>query len=194
MKYLKRFNESLEDDWDLEEIGDIFQDVIDEGFKIEDVHIGNSLPIAPKLWCNSHHDFTGNKSFKSLTIKFDSTYKSNFKDPKYDLSFLDILDEAIKHFESFYGVKLESIYTVGLPTGKPNPFTDYSTSGIKRGSLFNWFNSCETIRDINKVRNEELKRMTTSTRLTQSAKDDAESEIDKLTLTRFDLTFDITKT
>lgn len=188
MKYLKRFDESLEEDWDLEEISDIFQDVIDEGFKIDDVHIGQSLPIAPKLWCNSHHDFTGNKSFKSLTIKFESTYKSNFQDPKYDLSFLDILDEAIKHFESLYGVKLESIYTVGLPT------TDYSASGIKRASIYNWFNSCETIKDINKVNNEIFKKMTNSPRLTQSAKDDAKSKIDKLTLTRFDLTFDLTKT
>lgn len=186
MKYLKRFNESLEEDWDLEEISDIFQDVIDEGFTLEDVHIGNSLSIAPKLWCNSHHDFSG-KTFPSLTIKFESTYKGNFKDPKYDLSFLDVLDESIRHFESLYGVKLESIYTVGINT------LDYSSAGSRRYSNFNWFNSCETIRDINKVRNEELKRMTTSTTLTQKAKDDAESKIDKLTLTRFDLTFDLTK-
>ena len=65
MKYLKRFNESSEDDWDLEEISDIFQDILDEGFRVEDVHIGSSLSIAPKLWCNSHHDFTG-KSFNSI--------------------------------------------------------------------------------------------------------------------------------
>jgi len=182
MKYLKRFNESSEDDWDLEEISDIFQDILDEGFRIEDVHIGSSLSIAPKLWCNSHHDFTG-KSFNSLSI----TFRSQYENPKYDLSILDVLDESIKHFESYYGVDLESIYTVGITT------IDYSTSGARKTTIYNWFNSCQTIKDINKVNNDELKKTTTSPTLTQSAKDSAQSKIDKLTLTRFDLTFDLTK-
>ena len=181
MKYLKRFNESLED-WDLEEISDIFQDVIDEGFRIDDVHIGQSLTISPKLWCNSHHDFVG-KSFPSLSI----TFRSQYENPKYDLSILDILDESIKHFESFYGVELESIYTVGIPT------IGYSSSGARQWVIYNWFNSCETIRDINKVHNDYLKDRSNSPTLSPNTKVDVESKIDKLTLTRFDLTFDLTK-
>jgi len=143
MKYLKRFNESSEDDWDLEEIKDIFQDFLDEGlFRLDDVVIGSSLTIAPKLWCNSHRDFTG-ESFSSLTIKLVSEIEG-----KYDFSLLDFLDECIKHFESIYGVELESIYTVGLPTG----------STFSQRSLFNWFNSCQTIKDISKANN--LKKLT----------------------------------
>lgn len=160
MKYLKRFNESLEeDDWDLDEIKDIFQDIIDEGFSLDDVHIGSSLPISPKLWCNSHHDFSGNP-FPSLSINF----KSEYKNPKYDLSILDVLDECIKHFEKYYGVELESIYTVGLLTRR-------SVQWGFKNTIYNWFNSCETIKDINK----------------------AESKVDKLSLTRFHLTFKLTK-
>jgi hypothetical protein len=160
MKYLKKFNESLEEDWDLEEIGDIFQDIIDEGFSIKDVHIGSSLTIAPKLWCNSHHDFSG-KQIPSLSIDFTSIYKDEYKNPQYDFSILDVLDESIKHFESYYKVKLESIYTVGIPT------IDYSPSGARKIVIYNWFNSCETIKDIVKPGN--------------------------LPLTRFDLTFDLSK-
>jgi hypothetical protein len=145
MKYLKRFNESSEEDWDLEEIKDIFQDFLDEGlFRLDDVVIGSSLTIAPKLWCNSHRDFTG-ESFSSLTIKLVSEIEG-----KYDFSLLDVLDECIKHFESIYGFELESIYTVGLPTGVP--------MGIGYKSLFNWFNSCQTIKDISKANN--LKKLT----------------------------------
>jgi hypothetical protein len=143
MKYLKRFNESSEDDWDLEEIKDIFQDFLDEGlFRLDDVVIGRSLTISPKLWCNSHRDFTG-ESFSSLTIKLVSEI-----DGKYDFSLLDVLDECIKRYESIYGVELESIYTVGLPTG----------STFAHRSLFNWFNSCQTIKDISKSNN--LKKLT----------------------------------
>jgi len=143
MKYLKRFNESSEEDWDLEEIKDIFQDFLDEGlFRLDDVVIGSSLTIAPKLWCNSHRDFTG-ESFSSLTIKLVSEIEG-----KYDFSLLDVLDECIKHFESIYGVELESIYTVGLPTG----------ASFATRSLFNWFNSCQTIKDISKSNN--LKKLT----------------------------------
>jgi hypothetical protein len=143
MKYLKRFNESSEDDWDLEEIKDIFQDFLDEGlFRLDDVVIGRSLTISPKLWCNSHRDFTG-ESFSSSTIKLVSEI-----DGKYDFSLLDVLDECIKRYESIYGVELESIYTVGLPTG----------STFAHRSLFNWFNSCQTIKDISKSNN--LKKLT----------------------------------
>lgn len=170
MKYLKRYNESSKEDWNLEEIGDIFQDVIDCGFSIEDVSIGSSISIAPKSWCNSANDL-GNKHFKSLTIKFESTYKVD-----YDLSFLDVLDECIKHFESYYDFKLDSIYTVGLPT------VNYSSSGAKiKKTIFNWFNSCETIRYINKVSNEIQQKIP------------AEKLIDKFPLTGFDLTFDLSK-
>lgn len=151
MKYLKRFNESSEDDWDLEEIKDIFQDFLDEGlFRLDDVVIGRSLTISPKLWCNSHRDFTG-ESFSSLTIKLVSEI-----DGKYDFSLLDVLDECIKRYESIYGVELESIFlvnaydTVGLPTT--------STSYPLGRSLFNWFNSCQTIKDISKSNN--LKKLT----------------------------------
>lgn len=141
MKYLKRFNESSEDDWDLEEIKDIFQDFLDEGlFRLDDVVIGRSLTISPKLWCDSHRDFTG-ESFSSLTIKLVSEI-----DGKYDFSLLDVLDECIKRYESIYGVELKSIYTVGLPTGS------------SQRSLFNWFNSCQTIKDISKSNN--LKKLT----------------------------------
>jgi hypothetical protein len=168
MKYLKKFNESLEEDWDLEEIGDIFQDIIDEGFSIKDVHIGSSLTIAPKLWCNSaevfrHQDFSG-KQIPSLSISFTSVYKNT----QYDFSILDVLDESIKHFESYYKVKLESIYTVGIPT------IDYSPSGVRKIVNYNWFSSCETIKDI-------VKR-------TMSANSKG-----ILPLTRFDLTFDLSK-
>lgn len=45
MKYLKRFNESLNQDWDLEEIKDIFQDFLDEGFVLDDVSVGSSLVV-----------------------------------------------------------------------------------------------------------------------------------------------------
>lgn len=192
MKYLKRFNEShnthhitgntSEEDWDLEEIGDIFQDILDEGFTLDDVYIGNSLTLAPKLWGNSSHDFT-EKSFPSLSI----TFKSKYEDPKYDLSILDVLDECIKHFESYYKLKLEIIFTVGIPT------FDYS-SGSRRTVIYNWFNSCETIKDINKVWNDELKVRAKSLTLHQSSKDDASSKIDKLTLDRFDLTFKLKDT
>ena len=185
MKYLKRFNESSEDDWDLEEISDIFQDILDEGFRIEDVHIGSSLSIAPKLWCNSHHDFTGN-TFPSLTIKFVSV------NDLYNYEILDILDECINHFESYYKVKLESIYTVGLPT------TEYSSSGSRRTVIYNWFNSCETIKDIAKVHSKityqsELKKISTSDRITPHTKERFLNLVNKLPLTRFDLTFDLTK-
>ena len=150
MKYLKRFNESLNEDWDLEEIKDIFQDFLDEGFILDDVSVGSSLTIAPKLWCPSHEDFTGNKSFRSLTIKLDSIYKKDWQQgastPKYDFSILDVLDECIKHFESFYGVKLDSIYTVGLSTKR-------SSGWILQNTIYNWFNSCETIKDIAKAYN-----------------------------------------
>ena len=192
MKYLKRFNESLNEYWDLEEIKDIFQDILDEGFKIEDVKIGSSITISPKLWCNTHRDFSGNKTFKSLTIEFESIY-NNFQYsglyPKYDLSILDVLDECIKHFERYYGVKLDSIYTIGLN------ILSYYNFGAKRYSDFNWFNSCETIKDINKVYNEDLKKQVNSNspHLTQSDKDKLASEIDKLTLRSFDLIFDLTK-
>ena len=149
MKYLKRFNESSEDDWDLEEIKDIFQDFLDEGlFRLDDVVIGRSLTISPKLWCNSHRDFTG-ESFSSLTIKLVSEI-----DGKYDFSLLDVLDECIKRYESIYGVELESIYTVGLPTAE-NVLT---ILGSSQRSLFNWFNSCQTIKDISKSNN--LKKLT----------------------------------
>jgi hypothetical protein len=156
MKYLKRFNESIkEEDLDLDDIKDIFQDILDEEFKIEDVHIGSSLTIAPKLWCNSHHDFSG-KPIPSLTI----TFKSLYEKPKYDFSLLDILNNSIKHFENYYKVKLESIYTVGIPT------IDYSPSGARKITIYNWFNSCQTIKDIIK-----------SNKLSN--------------LSRFDLTFDL---
>ena len=161
MKYLKRFNESLNEDWDLEEIKDIFQDFLDEGFILDDVSVGSSLTISPKLWCPSHEDFTGNKSFRSLTIKLDSVYA----EPKYDFSILDVLDECIKHFESYYRVKLDSIYTVGLPTKRSGG------RHLRRHTIYNWFNSCETIKDISKSHN-----------------------LTKLTVTKFDLTFDLTKT
>ena len=172
MKYLKRFNESLNEDWDLEEIKDIFQDFLDEGFTLDDVSVGSSLTISPKLWCPSHEDFTGNKSFRSLTIKLDSVYA----EPKYDFSILDVLDECIKHFESYYRVKLDSIYTVGLPTKR----SSYWAGGLQNTmphrrlyvrETYNWFNSCETIKDISKSHN-----------------------LTKLTVTKFDLTFDLTKT
>ena len=165
MKYLKRFNESLNEDWDLEEIKDIFQDFLDEGFILDDVSVGSSLTISPKLWCPSHEDFTGNKSFRSLTIKLDSVYA----EPKYDFSILDVLDECIKHFESYYRVKLDSIYTVGLPT-KRSGGVFLNRWGLQN-TIYNWFNSCETIKDISKSHN-----------------------LTKLTVTKFDLTFDLTKT
>lgn len=165
MKYLKRFNESLNEDWDLEEIKDIFQDFLDEGFILDDVKIGSSLTIAPKLWCPSHEDFTGNKSFRSLTIKLDSVYAKDWRQggssPKYDFSILDVLDESIKHFESLYGVKLDSIYTVGLPTKRTVGWSFQNT-------IYNWFNSCKTIKDISKAH-----------------------ELTKLTLSKIDLTFNI---
>ena len=144
MKYLKRFNESINEDWDLEEIKDIFQDFLDEGFTLTDVSVGSSLTIAPKLWCPSHEDFTGNKSFPSVTIKLDSVYKSY---PKYDFIILDTLDESIKRFESYYKVKLDSIFTVGLRTRRP------TTGWSFQNTIYNWFNSCETIRDIAKAHN-----------------------------------------
>jgi hypothetical protein len=165
MKYLKRFNESLNEDWNLEEIKDIFQDFLDEGFVIDDVSVGSSLTIAPKLWCPSHEDFTGNKSFRSLTIKLDSIFKNDWQQggstPKYDFSILDVLDESIKHLESLYGVKLDSIYTVGLPTKRTVGWSFQNT-------IYNWFNSCETIKDISKAHN-----------------------LTKLTLSKIDLTFNI---
>jgi len=167
MKYLKRFNESLNQDWDLEEIKDIFQDFLDEGFVLDDVSVGSSLTIAPKLWCPSHEDFTGNKSFPSVTIKLDSIYKRDWQQgastPKYDFLILDVLDECIKHFESFYGVKLDSIYTVGLPTKRSSGWNTINT-------IYNWFNSCETIKDIAKANN-----------------------LTELALSKFDLTFKLTK-
>ena len=52
----------------------------------------------------------------------------------------------LERYESIYGVELESIYTVGLPTGS------------SQRSLFNWFNSCQTIKDISKSNN--LKKLT----------------------------------
>ena len=165
MKYLKRFNESLNEDWNLEEIKDIFQDFLDEGFVIDDVSVGSSLTIAPKLWCPSHEDFTGNKSFRSLTIKLGSVYAKDWQQgastPKYDFIILDTLDESIKHFESYYKVKLDSIYTIGLPTRRPSGWGFQNT-------IYNWFNSCETIKDIAKAHN-----------------------LTKLTLSKIDLTFNI---
>jgi len=165
MKYLKRFNESLNQDWDLEEIKDIFQDFLDEGFVLDDVSVGSSLTIAPKLWCPSHEDFTGNKSFPSVTIKLESIYKKDWQQgastPKYDFIILDVLYECIKHFESFYGVKLDSIYTVGLPTKRSGGWGFQNT-------IYNWFNSCETIKDISKAH-----------------------DLTKLTVDRLDLTFNI---
>lgn len=150
MKYLKRFNESINEDWDLEEIKDIFQDFLDEGFILSDVSVGSSLTIAPKLWCPSHEDFSGNKSFPSVTIKLDSAYKNDWQQgsstPKYDFTILDTLDESIKHFESYYKVKLDSIYTIGLPTRRPSGWSFQNT-------IYNWFNSCETIKDIAKAHN-----------------------------------------
>lgn len=119
--------------WDLDEISDIFQDFLDEGFDLGDVSVGSALSIAPKKWCNSHHDF-GNSSFASLSIKLKS---NSPKGERYDFSTLDVLDECIKHFESYYKIKIDSIYTYGIPT------KDY-----KGGCLFNWFNSCQTIKDI----------------------------------------------
>ena len=155
MKYLKRFNESINEDWDLEEIKDIFwdleeikdifQDFLDEGFTLDDVSVGSSLTIAPKLWCPSHEDFSGNKSFPSVTIKLDSVYKDSSY-PKYDFIILDTLDESIKHFESYYKVKLDSIFTVGLRTRRPTGWGFQNT-------IYNWFNSCETIKDIAKAHN-----------------------------------------
>jgi len=150
MKYLKRFNESINEDWDLEEIKDIFQDFLDEGFILSDVSVGSSLTIAPKLWCPSHEDFSGNKSFPSVTIKLDSAYKNDWQQgsstPKYDFTILDTLDESIKHFESYYKVKLDSIFTVGLRTRRPTGWGFQNT-------IHNWFNSCETIKDIAKAHN-----------------------------------------
>ena len=165
MKYLKRFNESINEDWDLEEIKDIFQDFLDEGFILSDVSVGSSLTIAPKLWCPSHEDFSGNKSFPSVTIKLDSAYKNDWQQgsstPKYDFTILDTLDESIKHFESYYKVKLDSIYTIGLPTRRPSGWGFQNT-------IYNWFNSCETIKDIAMAHN-----------------------LTKLTLSKIDLTFNI---
>jgi hypothetical protein len=168
MKYLKRFNESKsEEDFDFDEIKDIFQDFLDEGFKLEDVSVGTSLTIAPKLWCPSHEDFTGNKSFKSITIKLDSIYKNDWQQggstPKYDFSILDVLDESIKHFESYYRVKLDSIYTVGLPTRR-------SVGWGFQNTIYNWFNSCETIKDIAKA-----------------------DDLTKLAINKIDLTFNVSR-
>jgi hypothetical protein len=146
MKYLKRFNESKsEEDFDFDEIKDIFQDFLDEGFKLEDVSVGSSLSIAPELWCNNHRFFPNNQPFKSVTIKLDSAFKDVYgPDPKYDFSILQVLDECIKHFESYYRVKLDSIYTVGIHT------TEKIDRQV-RGTIYNWFNSCETIKDIAKA-------------------------------------------
>jgi len=135
--------------WDLDEISDIFQDFLDEGFDLGDVSVGSALSIAPKKWCNSHHDF-GNwdvrksSSFASLSIKLKS---NSPKGERYDFSTLDVLDECIKHFESYYKIKINSIYTYGIPT------KDYSSSGSYGTTLFNWFNSCQTIKDISKSNN-----------------------------------------
>lgn len=163
MKYLKLFNESLNQDWDLELIEDIFIDFLDEGFRLEDVKVGRSLSISPKLWCSSHHDFTG-QSFASLSINIFSEWDN----PKYDITILDVLDNCIKHFENHYHVKLDSIYTVGLPTKEG--------SWGRRTTYYNWFNSCQSIKDIanafkdiNPVSNDQL----------------------RLPISRFDLTFRI---
>lgn len=132
MKYLIGFNESIEKDWDLEEISDIFQDFIDEGFELDDYRVGASLSIYPKKWCTSSGlDIRKNKTIKSLSIILeDSEYN------KFDIYILDILDKCIKHFENFYNVKLDSILVSGLNI-------TYS-GGVSR---FNYFNSCQTIKD-----------------------------------------------
>lgn len=161
MKYLRRFNESIEEEgFDLEEIKDIFQDIIDEGFKLDDVKIGSALSLYPNKWVSNHRNLS-NKLFRSLTIRFKTNgiLTINFET-------LDILDGCIKHFESYYGIKLEWIFTNGLPT------SEYFGSGSVRTAPFNWFNSCETIKNISKYHSERVN-----------------SDINKIPLILFDLGF-----
>lgn len=139
MKYLVGFNESIEKYWDFreviqgEEISDIFQDFVDEGFKLDDYRVGASLSIYPKKWCTSNElDTRKNKPIKSLSITLEDTEYN-----KFDISKIDILDKCIKHFENFYNVKLDSILVSGLNI-------TYS-GGVSR---YNYFNSCQTIKDI----------------------------------------------
>lgn len=148
MKYLRSFNESndKEKDWDLEEISDIFQDFIDEGFELDDIKVGSSLSIYPNTWCVSLDlNIFENKTIKSLTIKFNSKQYHN-----YDLSILDILNKSINHFKSIYTFKLDSILVnVNLP------FLLYS---YNRGFVYrySYFNSCETIKDLFTIKDIEV--------------------------------------
>lgn len=153
MKYLRSFNESndKEKDWDLEEISDIFQDFIDEGFELDDIKVGSSLSIYPNTWCVSHHlDIKENKTIKSLTIKFNSKQYHN-----YDLSILDILNKSINHFKSIYTFKLDSILVnVNLP------FLLYHSKILavqkKLVYRYSYFNSCETIKDLFTIKDIEV--------------------------------------
>lgn len=178
MKYLRKYNETSKlvnrhatiremQFWmqEREEISDIFVDILDEGFIIDDVHVGYSLDISPKKWVNSIHYFTGN-TFHSLSIKFISKYKDSFGVvPKYDLSILEVMSNCITHFENYYQVTLESIYTLGLPTLlKIGVNRDLESETV----IHNWFNSTDTIRHI--VNSEDL-------------------NVNKFMLERFDLNF-----
>lgn len=139
MKYLVGFNESIEKYWDFreviqgEEISDIFQDFVDEGFKLDDYRVGASLSIYPKKWCTSNElDTRKNKPIKSLSITLEDTEYN-----KFDISKIDILDKCIKHLESFYNIKLSSILVSGF---------NIVHKGVV--SRYNYFNSCQTIKDI----------------------------------------------